>query len=127
MKKLPTEIVVEIASYLSMSDKINLVCACKQLHKTLSESTLYNKLVVEDKLKFGQAMEQYKKKNFGQQVRDLCIGNIDYDYQLVTAIPTLFPKLRSVELKRGDDKLGSQISELGTNVFSVVAGNWKNV
>lgn len=66
MKKLPTEIIVDITSCLSLADKLNLALVCKQLHKTISDNTLYNKLVFKDKRKLEQAMDLQERRNFGQ-------------------------------------------------------------
>lgn len=72
MGDFPTEIVVDITSHLSFADKINLACTCKQLHRTISQSTHYNKLVLK---KDSSLSDDYacflKKKGFGQQVRSL--------------------------------------------------------
>lgn len=82
MKKLPTEMIVEIASHLPFADKLSLACACKKLHDTTSENTLYSKLVFKDKLKLDQAMDFDGKSKLGRQVRYLCVANMDYDTAL---------------------------------------------
>lgn len=54
--------------------------------------------------KFGQALDLYcNKPNFIQQVCKLCIGNMKYDVQLVTALPALSPYIQYLELGRGFD------------------------
>lgn len=125
MKKLPTEIVIEITSRLSISDKPNLACVCKGLYKSISENSLYNKLVFKHELKFNQAMKLYDRRNFGQQVRDIYIGNVRYDAQLVTAPPTLFLRVRHLQIKRGRDESDSQIDETYLQNIKGEAKNWK--
>lgn len=117
------EIVVEITSYLLLLGKLSLACVSKQLHETISDNTLYNKLVFRDETKFNEAMTLYKKRNFGQQVRDLSIGNMGYDSQLVLALPALFPRVRFLNFEGGQDKIG----EIKTHVLKAVASNWKGV
>lgn len=120
-----TEIIVQITSYLSLLDKLHLACACKELHKAISENTLYNKLVFNNEVKFNQAMDLYEKINLDQQVRDLSIGNMDYDAQLVTSLPTLFPRVRFLNLKH---ESGGGFHGVNTHVLKIVmVKNWENV
>lgn len=44
MNKLSNDAVVYISSYLSLVDKLNLACACKQPHKIISENSLLQQI-----------------------------------------------------------------------------------
>lgn len=93
MEKFPNELVLDITSHLSIKDKLNLVCVCKNLHDIISENNLYSKLVFEDEARLNQAMVLNDKKNVGHQIRQLCIGNVLYDEELLLTLPTLCPCL----------------------------------
>lgn len=43
------------------------------------------------------------------------------------ALPTLFPRVRILELKNGDVKCGNQIGEEDTRLLEAAIMNWKNV
>lgn len=79
MNRLPNEMVIDISSQLSFKDKLNLACSSKQLHKTVSENTLYNKLVFGDRIKLNQAVALQQKNGFSKQVHHLSIKNMEYD------------------------------------------------
>lgn len=95
MNKLPTETVVDISSYLTSTDKLNLACACKQLHKAISENSLYNKLVFNNDLKFEKALKSFGRENvIGHQVHHLCLGRIYYDPHFMAKLPTVLPRFK---------------------------------
>lgn len=62
MNRLPNEIIVGISSYLTILNKLNLASACKNLHKTILENTLYNTLVFNDNKNLDKAIELIDKK-----------------------------------------------------------------
>lgn len=70
-------------------------------------------------------MDLRNKRNFGQQVRRLYIGNMKYNAQFMSALPAIFPRVRFLEFKGGRDRCGSQNGEIDSQVFKVVAKNWK--
>lgn len=72
-------------------------------------------------------MELHERTNFGQQVRDLCIGEMKYNVQLVSKLPMIFPGVRSLALRSGRDDFGGWIAEVNPYVFKAVAKNWKKV
>lgn len=120
MNKLPTETVVDITSHLPFADKLNLACANKQLYKTISENFLYSKLVFTKENNFYQAIDLHNEKNIGQQVRYLWIQDVNHDAELVSYLPTMFPRVRFV-------KLDSRLVERYTEDYDVGAIHWKNV
>lgn len=63
MERLPTEVVVEITSYLSLVDKLNLACCKSNLWNIIKENSLYSKLVFQDATKFDQAMAYVQRFN----------------------------------------------------------------
>lgn len=65
MKKLLTEIVTEITSYLPLKDKLSFACCESELYKVISENTLYNKLVFGKESKLNQALELLGRSNLG--------------------------------------------------------------
>lgn len=74
-----------------------------------------------NKAKFDQATEAHHKKNIGQQVHHLCIQEMNHDAELVSVLPTVFPKVRFLKL---DSQL---LREYTDDDFQVRATNWKNV
>jgi hypothetical protein len=101
MNKLPNEVVFDITSHLSLKDKLNLACASKQLYTTISENTLYNKLVIKGRLKFVKALDLHAKKNFGHQVHHLCIGEMYHDEKLISPLPTVFSRVQFLKFNGG--------------------------
>lgn len=66
-----------------------------------------------------------KNSIFGQQVRDLSICNMDYDAQLLTALPTIFPHVRFLNLQRGRQGV---FYEVNTHLLKLMmAKNWENI
>lgn len=122
MNRLPTEIVIEITTNLSFKEK-ELARVCKQLHRPISENSLYSKLAFTDTLKFDQAMDLHDKLDFGQQVRDLCVANMDYNVQLLLPLPGLFPRVRFSQLKSGQFELDG----INTHVLKAVLLKWRYV
>lgn len=128
MEKLPSELVMDITSYISLRDKLSFACVCKNLYEIVSDNTLYSKLVFEDDAQLNKAMVLYDRKNFGNQVRHLDIANMRYDVEYLSALPTLFPRVQYLKLDDGGyDVYDSQIDEVHTNIFQVMAGNWRNI
>lgn len=99
MNNLPTEIIVKITSFLTLSDKPNMARICKHLHQAISESTLYSDLVLKDQVTFGKATELCDKRNFGHQVHHLTFGMMQYDVELLSRLPTMFKHLQSLEIQ----------------------------
>lgn len=60
--------------------------------------------------------------------RILCLGNVEYSAQLVTALPVLFPRVRCLELRGACEgssyQHGGQTDKL---VLGAVATNWRNM
>lgn len=123
MKKLPTEIIVDITTYLAFADKLSLACVSKQLYTTISENILYNKLVFNDVLKFDKAVEVQSEKNIGQQVRYLSL-NLDHYAQLVPALPTVFSRLRFLEIKSYYESSANAINSQNCQLTTT---NWNSV
>lgn len=128
MNKLPTETIADISSHLSFADKLNLACICNKIYKIISENTLYKKQVFNDELKLNQAMGLHERSKFGHQVRDLCIGNVKFTVQLVSALPMVFPGIRCLELKSGlDNEFGDRKGEVNPHIFKAVVNSWEMV
>lgn len=66
MNNLLTEVIVQIVSHLSLSEKHNLAIACKQLHNTLADTALYNTITFKNINQINQALELCAKKDFSQ-------------------------------------------------------------
>lgn len=98
MNKLPTEVIVQIASHLSISNKLNLAGTNKRLHKILTEDNLYSSLVFKNTNQFNQAMDLNRKKAFGHFVRNLRIKMMDHISEVIIALPTVFPRVRRLYL-----------------------------
>lgn len=100
-----------------MTDKLNLIRVCKQLHKTISESTLYKELVFKNEVQFADAEHD---KSISQQVRHLCLGNMEeYDEQLVAKLPTMLTRLQFLKIQGG--RMTNQQN------FTVMADNWNSL
>lgn len=112
MNNLPIEVLVQITSHLRMSDKLNLAITCKQLHKSLTKSTIYNTVLFKNMNQFNQAMELCKKTDFLQLVRHLYVEDMDCNAELVVALPTLFTRLRHLDWKRN-------LSETYDDIYSL--------
>lgn len=78
MGDFPTEIVVDITSHLSFADKINLACTCKQLHRTISQSTHYNKLVLKKDSSLSDDYASFLKKKGVWSTSTLSWSNISF-------------------------------------------------
>lgn len=65
MNKLPIEVIVQIAFYLPMSNKLNLAFTCKKLFEVLKETTLYSTVLFKNMDQFNQAMEYCGRVDFG--------------------------------------------------------------
>lgn len=123
MNKLPSEVIVEIASNLPLSDKLNLAFITKNVHKVLQETTLYESLTFKNIDQFNQAMNLCRKKNFGHLVRNLHIKMMDCTSEIIIGLPTVFPGVR--HLYWGgytSDRLPSV--KFNTALFSEMAENW---
>lgn len=122
MNKLPSEVVFDITSHLPIADKLNLACASKQFYKPISENTLYNKLVIKDRLKFYEAMELHSKKNYGHQVHHICFEKMYHDERLVTPLPTVFPRVRFLKFNGG---YNTDCNEINTE--NIQCTDWNSV
>lgn len=100
MKELPGEILVLVVDYVTLTEKLEVACVCKNWLETLSQTTLYNKLTFKNLEKFNLTTELCnKKQNIIYNMRDFGIFDMDYDMQPVMALPALFPKITSLVWK----------------------------
>lgn len=129
MKKLPTEVIVQITSHLSISDKLNLACAWKKLHDIITESVLYNTLVFKNINQFNEAMELCQRKDIGHLVHNLHIEMVDYNSEFVVALPGVFSRVQ--QLDWSPNKLTQQYNppaiSFNTSIFRVFVKNWMHM
>lgn len=121
MNRLPAEIVLDIASHLSLSDKLNLVLVSKQLHKTISESNIYKELVFKNEAQFEEAMGVLDdNRQIAQQVRHLVLGNMEFGGQLVSNLLMVLTRLQFLEIQ-------GRIRDTQQQSFRMMANEWKNL
>lgn len=125
MNKLPTEVIVGIASHLSLSNRLNLACVRKKLHRAVTENIFYSKLVFRSIVQFYQSMDLCKRKEFGHLVRDLRIKMEDHDSQFIVSLPAVFPRIKYLNWS---DRtiIGPQAVAFNASFLCVMAKNWIN-
>lgn len=94
MDKFPLEILYNITSYLTYSEKLNLSCVCRDWYKLVQSTCLFTCFTVKGANTFNAAFSTLKEKlQLCHQVRSLQLTRIGQHYQNILQLPTLLPRL----------------------------------
>lgn len=84
MNKLPSEVLVSIADYLPLTEKLEFARVCKNWNDALSQTTVYKKLTFKALQNFTQAVELCNKKQYiKESVQNLAILGIEMIWHLL--------------------------------------------
>lgn len=129
MSKLPTEIWVVITNYLFFTEKLQLTCACKKCLKPYHNlhymtPSLSGTSRNSNKLYSCAARSNTLEKN----VRKLSLlGMMHYDMQVVLWLPTLFPKITSLEWTDKHEHEIGNTEEVGSPIFAQALQQWEDI
>lgn len=128
MSKLPGEILVLLADYLTFTEKAKLERVCKSWNDILTQTTLYKQHIFKRWEGLDKTVELFNKKLYiKQHVRDLVIFSMEYDMQTVVALAILFPNITSLEWR---DYLKRQCKAEGPSmklIYAHTLQQWKNI
>jgi hypothetical protein len=94
MDKIPLELLIKITSYLTCSQKVQLLLVCRYWHSVITNTNLFEHFSVKGKTRFDASMAFFKhKEKYRSQVKSLRLTKPAANLQTILDTPVLFPYL----------------------------------